>query len=102
MSMGIWVHTTSAGNAKVAGKVPTGMTIQIKAGWNLVGFPSFMPYTLGQLKSQMPGNVMAFEAYNALEAPYYLDRINYDTFQLTPGCGYWILALNDANWNVPG
>jgi len=102
MSMGIWVHTTSAGNAKVAGKVPTGMTVQIKAGWNLVGFPSFMPYTLGQLKSQMPGNVMAFEAYNALEAPYYLDRINYDTFQLTPGCGYWILALNDANWNVPG
>jgi len=102
VGMGLWVHTTSAGNAKVAGVVPTGVNVQIKEGWNLVGFPSFMPYTLGELLLQMPGNVMAFEAYNALKAPYYLDRITYDTFQLGAGNGYWILALSDGIWNVPG
>jgi hypothetical protein len=100
--MGIWVHTTSAGQAKVAGLVPTGVNVQIRAGWNLVGFPSFMPYTLANMKAQMPGNILAFEAYDAGQAPYYLDRITYDSFQLGAGNGYWVLALNDAIWNVPG
>jgi hypothetical protein len=67
-----------------------------------VGYPSFIPCTLADLKAQMPSNVLAFEAYNALKAPYYLDRITYDTFQIGAGDGYWILVLNDASWNVAG
>ena len=102
MGMGIWVHATSAGTMKVAGRVPTLTTIQFRSGWNLASYPSFLPYTLADLKAVMPSNVLAFEAYDPTAPSYYLKKVTDNTFALTPGSGYWVLVGSDAFWNVPG
>jgi parallel beta-helix repeat protein len=64
-TMGIWVNVTQNSNLTVAGVVPTSTTIDLQAGWNLVGFPSFDDnFTVADLKATV--GVERIEGFDGL------------------------------------
>ncbi|MCK4444051.1 MAG: hypothetical protein KAW09_05875, partial [Thermoplasmata archaeon] len=86
-TMGAWVDVTSDCNFTVAGIVPMNTTIQLNAGWNLIGFPSFdLTYTVSDLKAAVSSSRV--EGYDPL-APYHL-RVLGDVEVLQAGYGYWV------------
>jgi parallel beta-helix repeat protein len=92
-TMGIWVNVTKDSNLTVAGVVPASTTINLQAGWNLVGFPSFDDnFTVADLKAAIA--VERIEGYDALAPPYFL-RAMLDGDFLQAGFGYWIKVESD-------
>ena len=97
-TMGIWVNVTQDSNLTVAGVVPTSTTIDLQAGWNLLGFPSFDDnYTVADLKAAVV--VERIEGYDGLASPYFL-RVMNDSDFLQAGIGYWIRAGSEMSWTV--
>ncbi len=97
-TMGIWVNVTQDSNLTVAGVVPTSTTIDLQAGWNLVGFPSFDDnYTVADLKAAVA--VERIEGFDALAPPYFL-RVIADGDLLQAGFGYWIRVNTATDWTV--
>ncbi len=97
-TIGIWVNVTQDSNLTVAGVVPTSTTIDLQAGWNLVGFPSFDDnFTVADLKAAVA--VERIEGFDALAPPYFL-RAMLDGDFLQAGFGYWIRVESPAIWTV--
>ncbi len=95
---GLWVNATALSNLTVAGIVPLTTTIQLRAGWNLAGFPSFNPtYTVGDLKTETGASRV--EGFDASASPYFLKALQ-DSDVLSAGRGYWIYVPGDAAWTV--
>ena len=96
--MGIWVNVTEASNLTVAGIVPYSTEIQLRAGWNLIGFPSFNTlYAVGDLKSET--GAIRLEGFDSLAPPYFLKLLG-DGDLLRAGDGYWVLVRTFAVWTV--
>ena len=73
--------------------------IALKAGWNLVGFPSYnTAYTVAMLKTDT--GATRVEGYLASASPYYLQVLSGAT-TLATGDGYWVYVPADAIWTVP-
>ncbi len=100
--IGFWIHVTDADGAElvVDGDLPTSpQSISLKAGWNLVGYPS----TSSRLRN---------ESLNNLDFGTHISVIRYydtttDTLKdvgindyMGPGKGYWMLATQDCTWIV--
>ena len=97
-TMGLWVNVIENSNLTVAGVVPTTTTINLQAGWNLVGFPSFNDnFTVADLKTTVA--VERIEVFEDLTPPYFLRALTDGEF-LQTGFGYWIRTLNDGLWTV--
>ncbi len=94
-TLGFWINVTKDSNLTVAGLVPFNTTIYLRAGWNLVGFPSFLNYTVANLKAAIA--VKRIEGFDALAPPYYL-RAFQDSDLLLAGQGYWVEVVGDATW----
>jgi hypothetical protein len=72
-TMAFWVNVTQASEFIVAGLVPDTTAITLRAGWNLVGFPSFASaYTVADLKADV--NASNVEEPDPTALPYCLDR----------------------------
>ncbi|MFQ5883860.1 MAG: S8 family serine peptidase [Thermoplasmata archaeon] len=95
--MGIWVNVLSDDYFTVAGIVPTGTTIQLYAGWNLVGYPSFTDRTV--LLALTGISYQRVEGFNATAAPYNLMALSPASL-MTAGEGFWIYSV-DTVWVVP-
>jgi parallel beta-helix repeat protein len=97
-SMGIWIDVATSSNLTVAGVVPSITSVQLKAGWNLVGFPSFnATYTVADLKAET--GAIRVEGYDQTSPPYLLRELQ-DSDILLAGEGYWIYVPVDAIWTV--
>ncbi len=95
-SMGIWVFTPESGIWTVTGIVQPQISIQIKAGWNLIGFPSMTQRTVGNFLSGISYDRV--EAY-APSGPFNLQKVN-DTHLLTAGEALWVHALADGTIQI--
>jgi hypothetical protein len=97
-TMGIWVNVTQDTNLTVAGVVPTTTTIDLQAGWNLVGFPSFDDnYTVADLMATVA--LERIEGFESSAPPYFL-RVMGDVDFLQAGFGYWIRVQSPVIWTV--
>lgn len=97
-TMGVWIDVTEGSNLTVAGTVPLAITIQLKSGWNLVGFPSFAStYTVGDLKVDI--GATRVEGFDPLAPPYFLKVLS-DEEILQTSFGYWVYVENDTAWTV--
>jgi hypothetical protein len=80
-----------------AGKVAPQTDINLKSGWNLVGYPSLTEKTVADALTSIDGN------YNMVE---YFDPIKDKEIRLKsndlmiPGLGYWIHATADCVWTI--
>ncbi len=97
-TMAFWVNVTQASDFVVAGLVPETTTIALRAGWNLVGFPSFeSAYTVADLKADV--NASNVEEPDPTALPYCLrEMLGSDTF--LAGRGYWIEVPEDVVWTI--
>lgn len=88
ISEGFWINVTEDSNFTVAGIIPLSTGIQLSAGWNLIGFPSFdSAFTVLDLKTVSGSNRV--EAFDGTSSPYHL-RIAEDVHVLQAGQGYWV------------
>lgn len=97
---GFWINITAPCTLQIMGTRPSSPTsISLKAGWNLVGFPSQQAaYTVADVKTATGATHV--EAFDGTAAPYYL-RVAPDTDALVAGRGYWVYVPADATWSVP-
>ncbi|MCK5037594.1 MAG: VCBS repeat-containing protein [Thermoplasmata archaeon] len=92
---GIWLNINGNDDLVTTGIVKN-VTMDLKAGWNLVGFPSMVDKTVTQVKLETGADVI--EAFDN-SSPYYLKTlINSDT--MTLGNGYWIHVSADISWVI--
>ncbi len=100
--MGAWIFVDTVGDGfiKVTGVNPSGTTINLVAGWNMVGFPSQVEgYTAGDLKTDSGGSVTAVERFNGAAA--YNTEVMPDIDQFQIGEGYWVYSTGAYAWIIP-
>ena len=95
---GAWVNVLSAGTLTYAGVVPTpSISIQLYAGWNLVGYPSFSTtYTDADFIADT--GATDIETYDPT-GPYHL-RTMMTGEAFVPGSAYWAYVPADVLWTV--
>ncbi len=102
---GYWVQMDGSGTMTVAGLVPRNITVTLKSGWNMIGFPSFSEsYTFADLNAATGGLLQHVEMYDASAGPYYLQKVlrnAWATTSLEPGYAYMVRVSSDVNWRVP-
>jgi len=94
---GMWINVTVDSNLTVAGVVPAQAAIHLHKGWNLVSFPSFLSYSVSDLKAVAP--VERVEAFDSSAPPHFL-RVLLDSDVFLAGQGYWVKTSEDATWVV--
>lgn len=98
--VGFWIYISDPTNARLnlTGKYPTSQTaVTLKPGWNLVGFPSKTPATVGSFSFPSGFIVMGFNG----TAQYRLKTLT-GSDTMTQGSGFWIFnsQTSDYAWNV--
>ncbi|UCG70820.1 MAG: right-handed parallel beta-helix repeat-containing protein [Thermoplasmata archaeon] len=110
-SMGIWILMKSDDTLTVAGSVPVPSTtdIQLKTGWNLVGYPSLTSRNagtgLGEAFESISAYVDMVEYYNASDISDHWKMWDPtpapdDLVVVEPGFGLWIHVNGDCTWSV--
>jgi parallel beta-helix repeat protein len=97
ISMGYWLNVDNDSAMVIAGRVPTSVTISLKSGWNLVGYPSFFWKSIDYLFSGLP--LERVEGFNGSSLPYQLQGLRL-TSEMKEGEGYWIKVTSDCLWQV--
>jgi len=97
--MGLWAGSSGPAQITVAGVVPTQYPVQLRAGWNLVGYPNFTVRRASDALAGLP--VLRIEAYDPTSPPYNLKVVGGSDLMM-PGQGYWIMVSSDATWLVNG
>jgi len=98
-SMGVWIYVTTVGDGyiNVTGSLPTTTAIQLRTGWNMVGFPSDdTTYTVAMLKAACP-TVTMVEQFDGAQT--YLTSAMADAAVMAPGKAYWVYTSADVVWN---
>lgn len=97
-TMGIWVNSSINGNLLVAGVVPDSTTIQLRPGWNLIGFPSLRTdYTVGDFMADT--GATRVEGYDQVAPPYYL-QVLLPGQMMAPGEAYWVNVPANVQWTI--
>lgn len=77
----------------VAGAVPVNTQIQLKAGWNLIGYPCLVNKTVQDALSSIAGKYNMVEYYDTIiDKEVRLEPIDW----MQPGLGYWVHATEDC------
>lgn len=95
---GFWLYITQLGdgNLTVQGAEPTATSIQLKAGWNMVGYPSYTEKTISDALAGM--NADKVEVCDMAD-PYQTKEVG-STYLMRPGEGYWVHVPADTIWTV--
>ncbi len=108
-SQGLWVHTTAAPALALTGKpLSADVTLNLCAGWNLIGYPSSSARDVVTVLAQISGKYDLVEGYDGTNpgnpwliydpaAPPFVNTLT----QFQPGTGYWIHMTQAANLTIP-
>jgi hypothetical protein len=96
---GYWVKVSEDVSLEVEGTVPSGASINVKAGWNLVGYPRLSGEAVANELTSL-GNTVA--QIKNLERSYDPSRPSFlNTLStMAPGSGYWLNVNADGTWTV--
>jgi hypothetical protein len=96
--MGFWINITSLGdgNLTMSGDYGNSTSIDLKVGWNLVGYPA---QTSKSITNALGGiNDLPVEGYSA-NATYLLVQLP-GSYMMQPGEGYWVHVSSDTTWVI--
>ena len=93
LGMGFWLNTTAFFGVPMVGLVPKSVTIDLKAGWNLIASCSMINRTVGDVLAGVPW--VAAEIFDASQPGYYLRRAS-STDILFRGQGFWVQVASDS------
>lgn len=106
--MGLWIRATSRVTLTVAGGAVYALTIALKLGWNLVGYPSSVSRPVTDALACIGGKYDLVYTYAASDSADVWKCYQpgapppaSDLAALEPGRGYWIRATQDCLWVVP-
>jgi hypothetical protein len=99
--VGVWLYIPDAtalgdGIIRVSGFAPVNESVQLKAGWNLVGYPSLTQRSVTDALLGLP--YTSVEGYSASD-PYRLTTLA-GGYMMTPGEAYWIQVSSDCVWTL--
>ena len=106
-TMGLWIRASRAATLIVVGSDPLSTDIQLRAGWNLVGYPRSQARTVAQALSSIDGTydlVYGYRGADAVDpwkkhdtvAPDFLN----DLTHINPEWGFWIRVASDCTWRT--
>jgi hypothetical protein len=102
---GLWVHTPATTTWQVRCIPQTEVTIPLRAGWNLVGYPLEGARSVSQAVATLGGRLRSVFGYDAadLAQPWrsYLPDVPPPVNSLavlSPGKGYWIEVTEACAW----
>jgi hypothetical protein len=99
---GYWLNMTEAATLTVAAILPS-KSINLIAGWNLVGYNSSTAQAIGGALASISGNVVSVWVYINGQWKVY-DPANpgfSDLMTMEPGYGYWINTNAACTWTLP-
>lgn len=94
---GYYIYMTSSDDLVVAGQVADEVSIPIKAGWNLVGYPCLTERTRNDALSSIEGNYN--KVLYCVTSVKKLVQLGPDDL-MEPGMGYWIHGTADCIWTI--
>jgi hypothetical protein len=96
---GYWVKMDADVSFELEGVVPTGGSIPVRSGWNLVGYPRENGAAPKEELTSLGDTVLQFKnlksSYNPA-LPAFINTLKV----ITPGLGYWLNVSDDGMWNV--
>ncbi len=99
--IGFWIKITSLGDGDLtfAGDYPVSTTINLKAGWNLIGYPAQndTAYDIASMKGDVTG-ILLVEGYDS--GGTYLLQSLADPYVLKRGEAYWVKVSGDVSWTI--
>lgn len=105
---GLWLHATEAAILTVTGWLPDSPSIELRAGWNLVGYPSHTARPVDEALASIDGYYTTVETFDPTDPvnpwkDFDVDVPSYanDLVLMEPGKGYWIYVTSDCTWEVP-
>lgn len=107
-SMGVWIHATSPATLCLADATASSTPVPLKAGWNLVGYPSQTARPVPEALASIAGKYDVIYGYDPGTAsdpwrrfstamPAALNQLTL----LEPYKGYWIHVTEDCTWTLP-
>jgi hypothetical protein len=98
---GYWIYMNSGATLQ-ATRNPAPKNVQLKVGWNLVGFPSTTTTPIAQALSSISGKYQVVYAYDTTSKTYkgYTPGGNMELTTMEPGLGYWIFVTANTTWTV--
>jgi hypothetical protein len=107
-TMGLWLHATEPATLTLTGSPPLSPTTELRAGWNLVGYPSQTARPVAEALASCDSvhtRAMTFEVTDPADpwqqhgvgAPIYTN----DLAMMEPGRGYWISATVPCTLSIP-
>jgi hypothetical protein len=96
---GYWLKTSEAVSLDVEGIVPSGASISVNSGWNLVGYPSSAGKAPIDELSSLGSTVVQIKNLQSSYDPSI--PIFFNTLStMVPGSGYWLKVTVDGTWTV--
>jgi hypothetical protein len=95
---GYYIDMLNSDYLVVTGTVQTTTQITLKAGWNLVSYPSLTSRTRDVALSSISGSYNKVEFYNPISGK---EEALAPNDIMSPGNGYWIHATADCTWDIP-
>jgi hypothetical protein len=98
---GYWIYMTSAANLTINGSAAN-KSVQLKTGWNLVGYNSQQSSPASQALSSIAGKYMAVYSFDTATNSYrsYIPGEDSNLSTIEPGLGYWIYANENITWSL--
>ncbi|MBC2698794.1 MAG: PKD domain-containing protein [ANME-2 cluster archaeon] len=99
---GYWIMMTSDDTLPISGTIPESTDIDLRTGWNLVGFNSPDSKPIAEALSSINGNYSIVWAYNASDTTDHWKKYDPDVpfrndlINMEPGRGYWIMMISEG------
>ena len=99
---GYWIMMTSDDTLPISGAVPESTDIDLRTGWNLIGFNSLNSKPIAEALSSINGNYSIVWAYNASDTTDHWKKYDpgvpfgNDLINMEPGKGYWIMMTSEG------
>lgn len=94
LGKGYWINMEQSDTIIALGEIPSSVTYNLVAGWNLVGYCSPYARTVGEALSGISSYMV--EGYSNV-GPYHLQRLT-DSSLMEPFQAYWIWVPSDTTW----
>ena len=96
---GYWVQMSEATTLDVGGTVPSGASISVKSGWNLVGYPKSTGKSPSDELTSLGSTVVQIKNLQSSYDPSIPSFLN-TLSTMVPGSGYWLQVTEAGTWTV--
>jgi hypothetical protein len=96
---GYWLKVSEDVSLDVEGPVPSGASITVKSGWNLVGYPRLIGENVASELTSLDPTVVQIKNLESLYDPSNPSFLN-TLSTMVPGSGYWLNVTQDGTWKL--